>query len=86
MPLARALKDCGCRLRSRAASSRGCSGHRRGLVQARHVLAHQDGIIDVDDVAKSGDHRYADGQPLVVTTAEVRRLADITEKLAAVLA
>jgi hypothetical protein len=56
------------------------------LVQARHVLAHQDGIVDVDDVAKSGDHRYADGQPLVVTTAEVRRLADITEKLAAVLA
>ena len=55
------------------------------LVQARHVLAHQDGIVDADYVAKSGDSRYAVGQRLVVTTAEVRRLADLTEKLAAAL-
>jgi uncharacterized Zn finger protein (UPF0148 family) len=56
------------------------------LVQARHVLAHQDGNVDVDYVAKSGDHRYAVGQRLVVTPAEVRRLADLTEKLAFALA
>jgi hypothetical protein len=55
------------------------------LVQARHVLAHQDGIVDVDYVAKSGDRRYTVGQRLVVTAAEVRRLADLTEKLAAAL-
>lgn len=56
------------------------------LVQARHVLAHQDGIVDADYVAKSGDHRYTVGQRLVVTPAEVRRLADLTEKLAFALA
>ena len=56
------------------------------LVQARHVLNHQDGIVDADYVAKSGDRRYATGQRLVVTAAEVRRLADLTEKLAAALA
>ena len=55
------------------------------LVQARHVLAHQDGIVDADYVAKSGDHRYEVGQRLVVTPAEVRRLADLTEELAAAL-
>lgn len=56
------------------------------LVQARHVLAHQDGIVDADYVAKSGDRRYKVGQRLVVTAAEVRRLADLAEKLAAALA
>jgi hypothetical protein len=55
------------------------------LVQARHVLAHQDGIVDADYVAKSGDRRYKVGQRLVVTAAEVRRLADLTEKLTAAL-
>jgi hypothetical protein len=46
---------------------------------------HQDGIVDADDVAKSGERRYEVGQRLVVTPAEVRRLADVTEKLAAAL-
>ncbi len=55
------------------------------LVQARHVLAHQDGIVDADYVAKSGDRRYRVGQRLVITAAEVRRLADLTEKLAGAL-
>jgi len=56
------------------------------LVQARHVLAHQDGIVDADYIARSGDRRYTVGQRLVVTAAEVRRLAQLTEKLAAALA
>lgn len=56
------------------------------LVQARHVLAHPDGFVDADYVAKSGDTRYAVGQRLVVTTAEVRRFCDLAEKLAAGLA
>ena len=56
------------------------------LVQARHVLVHQDGIVDADYVAKSGDTRYAVGQRLVVTPAEVRRLAQLTEQLAAAIA
>jgi len=55
------------------------------LVQARHVLAHRDGLVDADYVAKSGDHRYAVGQRLVVTPDEVRSLVDLTEKVAAAL-
>ncbi len=53
------------------------------LVQARHILVHRDGIVDGDYVAKSGDHRYRVGQRLVVTPLDVRRLADLAEKLAA---
>lgn len=53
------------------------------LVQARHVLAHQDGLVDRDYAARSGDRRYVVGQRLVVIPAEVRRLADLVGKLAA---
>ena len=55
------------------------------LVQARHVLAHRDGLVDPDYVARSGDQRYAAGQRLVVTAAEVRRLAELVEVLSASL-
>ncbi len=54
------------------------------LVQARNV-AHQDGFVDVDYVALSGDPRYTVGQRLVVTPSDTRRLADLTEKLSAAL-
>ncbi|CAN5787024.1 hypothetical protein BH23CHL8_BH23CHL8_26560 [soil metagenome] len=53
------------------------------LVQARHVLAHQDGLVDTDYVARSGDRRYTVGQRLVVVPAEVRRLGVLVQKLAA---
>lgn len=53
------------------------------LVQQRHVIAHQDGIVDEDYVDKSGDHGYRLGQRLVIKPASVLRLADIAEKLAA---
>ena len=53
--------------------------------QARHVLAHQDGLVDGDYVAKSGDRRYAEGQRLVVAPDDVRRFADIVETLSAAI-
>jgi hypothetical protein len=53
------------------------------LVQARHLLAHRDGLVDVDYVARSGDARYKVGQRLIVSAAEVRRMAVLVEKLAA---
>lgn len=56
------------------------------LVQARHVLAHRDGLVDADYVARSGDHRYSVGQRLAVTSRDVRRLADIAENLQRALA
>lgn len=55
------------------------------LVQARHVLSHRDALVDADYVVKSGDPRYKVGQRLVITAADVRRLADISEKLAGAL-
>ena len=54
------------------------------LVQARHV-AHQDGFVDADYVARSGDRRFKVGQRLVVTVADTRRLADLAEKLSAAI-
>ena len=54
------------------------------LVQARNI-AHQDGFVDAAYVALSGDHRYAVGQRLVITPADTRRLADLSEKLSAAL-
>ncbi|TAL06506.1 MAG: hypothetical protein EPO00_10965 [Chloroflexota bacterium] len=56
------------------------------LVQARHVLAHEDGLVDADYVLKAEDSRYAVGQRLVVTPGEVHRLADLTAKITAALA
>jgi hypothetical protein len=53
------------------------------LVQARHVLAHRDGLVDAEYVARSGDARYQVGQGLVVKAAEVCRLAALVQKLAA---
>lgn len=53
------------------------------LVQQRHVLGHQDGLVDADYVAKSGDSRYRVGQRLVVSPPAVRRLSDLVEKLLA---
>ena len=63
-------------------------GHRDlvRLVQQRHVLGHQDGLVDADYVARSGDPRYRIGQRLVVAPSAVRRLADLVEQLAAGLA
>jgi hypothetical protein len=56
------------------------------LVQARHVLAHRDGLVDTDYVARSGDHRYSVDQRLVVSSRDVGRLADIAENLQRALA
>ncbi len=56
------------------------------LVQQRHVLGHQDGLVDAGYVAKSGDARYRVGQRLVVGPPAVRHLADLVERLATGLA
>lgn len=52
------------------------------LVQQRHVLAHQDGVVDQEYLDKSRDHRYRLGQRLVVKPTAVLRLAEIVERLA----
>lgn len=49
--------------------------------QQRHLLAHTQGIVDEDYVAKSGDTRYRPGQRLVIRADGVRELLGLIEKL-----
>jgi hypothetical protein len=53
------------------------------LFQQRHVLSHQDGIVDPEYLAKSGDTSYKVGQKLQIRAPAVRSLADLVEKLVA---
>jgi hypothetical protein len=52
------------------------------LFQQRHLLAHREGIVDQDYIAKSGDTAYSIGQRLVIKDQAVLRLADVVQKLA----
>jgi hypothetical protein len=55
----------------------------RRFFQQRHVLVHQDGIVDQQYVDRSGDQSYGVGQRLVVRADAVRRAAELIERLAA---
>jgi hypothetical protein len=47
----------------------------------RHILSHTDGIVDERYLSQTQDASYRAGQRLVVTSADVRTLADLVEKL-----
>jgi hypothetical protein len=49
--------------------------------QQRHLLAHRQGLVDEDYVARTGDTTYRPGQRLVVREAAVRDCLSIIEKL-----
>jgi len=49
--------------------------------QQRHVLSHRDGFVDHEYIEKSGDSSYRVGQRLVVSEAQVLRMAELVEKL-----
>lgn len=49
--------------------------------QQRHLLAHQQGIVDQDYIDKSGDKAYAVGQRLIIRHNAVREFADLVEEL-----
>lgn len=49
--------------------------------QQRHLLAHREGIVDGDYVARSRDPNYAPGQRIVVREAHVEALLALIEKL-----
>ncbi|CAM3885567.1 hypothetical protein G6L26_007085 [Agrobacterium radiobacter] len=49
--------------------------------QQRHLLAHQQGIVDADYITRSGDTSYATGQRLIVHSNVVLEFADLIEKL-----
>lgn len=53
----------------------------RTFFQQRHLLSHQQGIVDQDYIDRSGDRSYAVGQRLVIREAAVRDFADVVEQL-----
>ena len=50
--------------------------------QQRHLLAHRQGLVDADYIARSGDTLYREGQRLVVRDASVRECLTLIEKIA----
>ena len=53
----------------------------RVYFQQRHILAHQQGIVDQDYIDRSGDKTYAVGQRLLIQETAVREFADLIEEL-----
>jgi hypothetical protein len=52
------------------------------LFQKRHILVHNEGIVDDKYIKRSGDSTYRIGQRIVVTGLDIRRLAGLIGKLA----
>lgn len=50
--------------------------------QQRHLLAHREGLVDADYIAKSGDSKYREGQRLVIRDFVVRESLALVETLA----
>lgn len=56
------------------------------VFQQRHLLAHTQGLVDADYLARTGEKTYRVGQRLVLRDAAVRDSLDLIEKLAAAMA
>lgn len=55
--------------------------HLKIYFQQRHLLAHQQGIVDQDYIDRSGDKTYAAGQRLIVRERSAQEFADLVEEL-----
>ena len=53
----------------------------RKCFQQRHLLQHQDGIVDQDYITKSGDVSYQVGQHLIIKAEDITEYAEIVENL-----
>ncbi|HCL4201866.1 TPA: hypothetical protein N2C53_003980 [Pseudomonas aeruginosa] len=53
----------------------------RVYYQQRHLLAHQQGIVDNDYVTRSGDTTYGVGQRLLIKESAALKFADLVEQL-----
>lgn len=49
--------------------------------QQRHLLQHQDGIVDQDYITKSGDRRYNIGQRIIIKVSDIIEYANVVEIL-----
>jgi len=54
--------------------------------QQRHLLAHTQGLVDDDYIARSGDNAYRLGQRLVIRETSVRDCLRLVEKLTSAMA
>lgn len=57
----------------------------RVYYQQRHLLAHQQGIVDNDYVTRSGDTTYEVGQRLLIKESAVLHFSDLVERLGTAL-
>ena len=55
------------------------------LYQKRHILAHNDGIVDAQYIKKSGDEAYKEGQRIVVSERDIGELLAYLDKLGSAL-
>jgi uncharacterized Zn finger protein (UPF0148 family) len=55
--------------------------HLKKCFQQRHLLQHQEGIVDVEYINKSGDTSYRIGQRLIIKEKDVLCYTQIAEKL-----
>ena len=53
------------------------------IFQKRHILAHNEGIVDSEYINKSGDKTYKKGQRIVVSQKDIKVLVSYLEKLKA---
>jgi hypothetical protein len=53
--------------------------------QQRHLLAHTEGIVDSDYIARTSDAEYRVGQRVVIKASAVRECVALVEKLAAAM-
>lgn len=51
------------------------------LYQKRHILAHNDGLVDAQYIKKSGDVTYKEGQRIVVSERDIGELLGYLDKL-----
>ncbi|MBI6563383.1 hypothetical protein YA0745_21810 [Pseudomonas synxantha] len=57
----------------------------RVYYQQRHLLAHQQGIVDNDYVTRSGDTTYEVGQRLLIKESAALKFADLVDRLGTAL-
>ena len=54
----------------------------RKFFQQRHLITHNNSMVDEQYIVKSGDISYTTGQRLVIKERDVLRLLEIIKKLA----
>jgi hypothetical protein len=58
----------------------------RRIFQQRHLIAHRQGLVDADYIARASDSAYRVGQRIVIRESAVRECLALIEKLSARMA